>query len=173
MPLHIQALRRAGRRFLHPHRQAWVAGQLRPDYKVVGFRAGGTMILTALGALVGLSLVVNVAVDRAMPDTVVLAPGLGMSAQEQRATMLPLIRSANECIARFVSANPRFEEQAKRGEVNDLIVESIPSCLDAVRALIDGHDRIYGQGSGESFFMGPYLDALPTVVNKLVRSPGR
>ncbi|HEY8268839.1 MAG TPA: hypothetical protein VIG34_09290 [Xanthobacteraceae bacterium] len=131
------------------------------------------MTLAALGALVGLSLVVNVAVDRVMPDAATVVPGLGMSTQEQRATMQPLIRTANECVARFVTADPRFEEQVKRGNVNDLIVDSIPTCLAAVRALIEEHDRIYGAGTGEIFFMGPYLDALPTVVNNFVRKSGR
>jgi hypothetical protein len=92
-----------------------------------------------------------------------------MNPREQRATMQPLIRSANECIARRVSVDPRFNEELERGNVNELIVESIPSCLEPVRALIDGHDQLYGEGSGEQFFMGPYLDALPGAVHSLVR----
>jgi hypothetical protein len=42
-----------------------------------------------------------------------------------------------------------------------------------VRALIDGHDQLYGEGSGEQFFMGPYLDALPGAVHSLVRDINR
>jgi hypothetical protein len=42
-----------------------------------------------------------------------------------------------------------------------------------VRALIDRHDQIYGDGTGERFFMGPYLDALPSAVQALMRSPAR
>jgi hypothetical protein len=30
--------------------------------------------------------------------------------------------------------------------------------------MIDGYDRTYGEGAGEAFFMGPYLDLLPTAV---------
>ena len=43
-------------------------------------------------------------------------------------------------------------------------MELVPSCVDAVRAMIDAHDRLFGEGAGESFFMGPYLDALPDAV---------
>ena len=32
--------------------------------------------------------------------------------------------------------------------------------------MIDGYDRYFGEGAGEAFFMGPYLDVLPTVVTK-------
>jgi hypothetical protein len=32
--------------------------------------------------------------------------------------------------------------------------------------MIDGYDRYFGEGSGQVFFMGPYLDVLPSVVTK-------
>jgi hypothetical protein len=35
-----------------------------------------------------------------------------------------------------------------------------------MRAMIDEYDRYFGDGMGEAFFMGPYLDVLPRVVNK-------
>lgn len=116
------------------------------------------------GALIGLSLVVLAAVDPLLPGPAAPAP---------RAAIQTLIRSADECIARAVAVDPRFQGPAESSNVNELIVESIPACLDALHALIDEHDLAYGKGSGESFFMGPYLDALPAAVNKLVRSLGR
>jgi hypothetical protein len=30
--------------------------------------------------------------------------------------------------------------------------------------MIDAYDHYYGEGSGEAFFMGPYLDVLPKAV---------
>jgi len=44
------------------------------------------------------------------------------------------------------------------------IVASMPSCVAPVRAMIDAYDRYYGDGTGEAFFMGPYLDVLPKAV---------
>jgi hypothetical protein len=79
------------------------------------------------------------------------------------------VSSANECNAQADATDPRFREFAHAGEVNELIVESVPACLDAVRTMIDGHDRLFGHGSGESFFSGPYLDALPDIINGMVK----
>jgi hypothetical protein len=45
-----------------------------------------------------------------------------------------------------------------------LIVASMSACVTPVRAMIDGYDRYYGDGTGEAFFMGPYLDLLPKAV---------
>ncbi|MEX0591369.1 MAG: hypothetical protein WD207_09795 [Xanthobacteraceae bacterium] len=99
----------------------------------------------------------------------VIAPdGSGMSAQmtaqEKYAVMRPLVKSATECVARAVAADPRLGKI----RVTDLIVDSFKSCTDPVRALIDTHDRYYGSGTGEQFFMGPYLDALPAAVTGIV-----
>src|SRR5580704_17678166 len=86
-----------------------------------------------------------------------------LSAQQKMAATAPLVRSATECIVRAVAADPRYgaEPTAKLG---DLIVASMPSCITPVRAMIDAYDRSFGQGSGEAFFMGPYLDVLPKAV---------
>ena len=36
--------------------------------------------------------------------------------------------------------------------------------------MIDTHDRLYGDGSGETFFTGPYLDGLPAAIAIRVKS---
>jgi hypothetical protein len=90
-----------------------------------------------------------------------------MSVQQKNAVILPLETTANRCIAHRVSADPRFQTAAA-ADVNELIVKSVPSCLTAVRALIEAHDRLFGDGAGETYFMGPFLDALPAAVRELV-----
>ena len=92
-----------------------------------------------------------------------------MSAQQKNAAMQPLVRSATECIARAVAGDPRFGKKLP-SELGDLITDSIPTCVRPVRAMIDGYDRYFGQGAGEAFFMGPYLDVLPTAVSKWTES---
>jgi hypothetical protein len=42
----------------------------------------------------------------------------------------------------------------------------MPSCVTPVRAMIDAYDRYFGRGTGEAFFMGPYLDVLPKAVTE-------
>jgi hypothetical protein len=120
-----------------------------------------------LAALVAASLIVPASIDRSSLSA--LGDGAAaLSVQQKRAVVAPLISTATECIARTVSTDPRFPKVANAFEVNDLIVESMPSCVEPVRRMIDAYDRLFGDGAGESFFMGPYLDALPAAVHKLV-----
>jgi hypothetical protein len=112
--------------------------------------------------LAGLSLLLNVSVGP-VPNADTGAPEI--SSRQKTAAIQPLIRSATECIARRVVADPRYNI---KGDLNELIVESVPSCVDALRAMIDAHDRYFGDGSGETFFSGPYLDILPTAVSRWI-----
>ncbi len=85
-----------------------------------------------------------------------------MSTQQKIAATDPLVRSATDCIVHAVTADPRYG--AKTAALGDLIVDSMPACRKPVRAMIDAYDHFYGDGSGEAFFMGPYLDVLPKAV---------
>jgi hypothetical protein len=86
-----------------------------------------------------------------------------LSPREKSAATQPLVRSATDCIVRAVFDNPRYTATGS-ANMGDLIVQSMPSCVAPVRAMIDAYDQYYGDGSGEDFFMGPYLDALPRLV---------
>ena len=79
------------------------------------------------------------------------------------------MRSATECIVRTVAADNRFHKDNPAADLGDLIVDAMPSCLTSVRAMIDAHDRYFGAGSGEEFFMGVYLDSLPSAVIKAIQ----
>jgi hypothetical protein len=74
----------------------------------------------------------------------------------------PLVRSAIDCIVHAVNTDPRFSGEP--GQVGDLIVTAMPRCRGPVGAMIDAYDRYYGEGTGEAFVMGPYLDVLPKAV---------
>jgi hypothetical protein len=123
-----------------------------------------------LAALLGLSLVSSAAFDPELttPAAPAARSGTQMSERQKAAVLRPLIRSANDCVAHAVAADPRFHREDDPAEVNELIVASMETCIAAMRAMIDAHDRLFGEGSGEAFFMGPYLDVLPATVNKLV-----
>jgi hypothetical protein len=118
------------------------------------------MILAAFAAA---TLVVSVATGPTARTNSLPA----LSVQQKSAAMQPLLRSTTECIARTVSTDPRFG--SRKGNLGDLIVASMPSCTTQVRAMIEAYDRHFGEGEGEAFFMGPYLDVLPTAVSKWVR----
>jgi hypothetical protein len=125
-----------------------------------------------LEPLVGLSLIVTVSVESGVQPAPHNSPN-GISAQQKSVVMRPLVRSATECVLRAVAADPRMRSSLEAADIRDLIVASIPSCADAMRAMIDAHDQLYGQGSGETFFMGPYLDMLPSTVIKSVKDTAR
>jgi hypothetical protein len=110
--------------------------------------------------LLGAALVINVATG---PSAGPATGEASLSLQQKAAATEPLVRSATDCIVQAVTADPRFTAEP-RMPVGDLIVASIHSCRRPVRAMIDAYDRYYGEGSGEAFFMGPYLDVLPKAV---------
>jgi hypothetical protein len=112
-----------------------------------------------LAPLFGTALVLAVATGPALDST----GAAHLSTQEKIAATEPLVRSATECIVHAVIADPRYGQNAG-GALGDLIVASMPSCRTPVRAMIDAYDRYYGEGTGEAFFMGPYLDVLPRAV---------
>jgi hypothetical protein len=124
------------------------------------------------GAVFGLSLIATVALDgNAISPSGRVAP-VQMSLQQKNAALRPLVRSTTDCIVRTVSADPRLPESLKFGDIRDLIVDSMSSCVGPVRAMIDTYDQLFGAGSGEAFFMGPYLDILPTAVNSRLKNTG-
>jgi hypothetical protein len=121
-----------------------------------------------LAPLAGAALVVSVATGFiAEPQGMI-----SMTERQKSAAMEPFINSATECIARAVAADPRFAAGAS-ANLGDLIVDSIPTCIRPVRAMIDGYDRYFGDGTGETFFMGAYLDGLPSAVSRLVANKAR
>lgn len=119
------------------------------------------------GAVFGLALVVSASVE----PNVSVGPNVSdtqLSSRQKSAMMQPLLRTATDCIIRAVATDPRLKISVAAGNVNDLIVASMSVCVDPVHAMIDAHDRLFGEGSGEAFFMGPYLDVLPAAVTKQV-----
>jgi len=93
-----------------------------------------------------------------------------LSIQQRDTATRAFMRSATDCIVRTVAADNRFRKDDLSANLGDLIVDAVPKCLNPVRAMIDAHDRYFGEGSGEAFFMGPYLDALPNAVMKTIQN---
>jgi len=116
-----------------------------------------------LAPLAAAALLVSVAIAPNAPNPAA-SPDLSM--HQKSAAMLPLMRSATEC-----SADPRFGRS--NADLGDLIVDSMPRCAVQVRMMIEAYDRYFGDGEGEAFFMGPYLDLLPGAVSKWVRDTVR
>jgi hypothetical protein len=122
-----------------------------------------------LETLFGMSLVLNVSLDTQMSLKSDPASWLQIQVRQRDASLLPLVRQATDCVVRKVAADPRYSAGMRPDDVNDLIVDSIAACARQVRAMIAAHDRMYGNGSGEAFLLGPYLDVLPSAVVKQVK----
>jgi hypothetical protein len=120
-------------------------------------------------SLLGLSLVLNVSLDSQTPLLQSPAAWAQLSVRQKETALLPLVLLATDCIVRKVSADRRYSNDARPSNINDVIVDSISACARPVRAMIDAHNRMYGQGSGEAFLLGPYLDVLPAAVVKQVK----
>jgi hypothetical protein len=112
-----------------------------------------------IAKLVGAALTIGAAIG---PGTDPSGSPANLSMQQKNAAVQPLVRTATDCITRTAAADPRFRKQ----DLGDIIVDSISSCVEPVRAMIDAYDQYFGDGTGEAFFMGPYLDVLPNVVIK-------
>lgn len=121
-----------------------------------------------LKSLFGLSLVLSVSLDTQLPPADPAA-WMQISVRQKDAALLPLVERATACIIQRVTADPRYKNELRPDEINDLIVDSITACKQPVRAMINAHDRMYGRGSGEAFLVGPYLDVLPAAVVRQVR----
>jgi hypothetical protein len=115
-----------------------------------------------LPALTGASLLILTA---ATPDMELDTTRAHLTHQQRTAAVQPFITRATQCVARSVAADPRASDESKLG---DLIVNSIPSCADLMRSMIDTYDQYFGDGAGEAFFTGPYLDVLPRAISKWV-----
>jgi len=122
------------------------------------------MILPALTAIPLLIL------TSATPDSDLVRQPTHLTSQQRSAAVQPFINRATECVARSVAANPRSADASQLG---DLIVDSMPPCADAMRAMIATYDDYFGAGTGEAFFAGPYLDVLPTAISKWVSEQKR
>jgi hypothetical protein len=112
-----------------------------------------------LPALTGVSLLIMTA---GTPTIDLEAPAKHLSSHQRSTAVQPFIMRATECVARTVAADPRYPAAS----IGDLIVDSMPTCADLMRRMIDTYDQYFGDGTGEAFFSGPYLDVLPTAVTK-------
>ena len=122
-----------------------------------------------VGTIIGLSILVTVAVETNHASLSDTAARIQMSSLQKDAVIQPLIRSSTDCIVRAITADPKFRSSMQPGDINELIILSMDVCIESMRTMIEAHDRLYGEGSGHAFFMGPYLDVLPAAVSRQVR----
>jgi hypothetical protein len=86
------------------------------------------------------------------------------SGSERTAIVQTYINRATECVVQAIEARGTTEPD----RIGDSIVAVMPSCVDRMRAMIDSFDHNFGEGTGEAFFSGSFLDLLPIAVSRRV-----
>ena len=84
-----------------------------------------------------------------------------------------MVHAATECIVRTIAADPRTQDGDPDAMMGELIVDSMPACAGKMREMIEAYDASFGPGSGEAFFMGPYLDLLPNAAAQRLKAGSR
>jgi hypothetical protein len=97
------------------------------------------------------------------------APVRQLPFQQRNAATQIYVRPVTDCIASNVVTDVRFRKEDPAANLGDLIVDAMPKCIGPVHAMIAAYDRYFGEGSGEEFFMGPYLDVLPNLLMKTMK----
>ena len=126
-----------------------------------------------LESLFGLSLVLNVSLESPVPAPAEHHTWLQMSVPQKDAALTPLVQRATHCIVGKVVSDPNFRPDLRLDQINDLIIDSITACRYVVDAMLDAHDHMFGDGSGDAFLLGPYLDQLPAAVMQQARMRAR
>jgi hypothetical protein len=90
--------------------------------------------------------------------------GQGMTDAQRRKIHLPYVRAATDCYAGVIRANTSTLDLARENRWYDAISAVGDSCNQALLAMIDVHNRLYGPGTGVTFAKGPYLEDLPRAI---------
>lgn len=91
-----------------------------------------------------------------------------LTATQKRQLVQPLVADAVACVANAVGQDPKYSPTISSQQMGELIVADMHQCVLESRALVDRYDRLFGDGAGERYFMGQYLDELPSNVWKML-----
>jgi hypothetical protein len=82
------------------------------------------------------------------------------------------VKAATDCVAPAALNNPEITtlyQENRLKEVTNWIVLRSNACDNPLTAMRLLHDRIYGQGTGQTFLRGDYLDDLPRAVGERIK----
>ena len=88
---------------------------------------------------------------------------------QRRKAHLPFVRATTDCISKTVLRQTDIVQKVQQNQLQSAISNVGSACSQEVQMLIQKHDEIYGYGTGQSFFSGPYLNDLPRAVLSRIR----
>jgi hypothetical protein len=84
-----------------------------------------------------------------------------LSKAEKAAAVQRVVNHATECVVNEVRTGTYPSD-----DLGERIVAAMPTCAETMRTMIESFDANYGEGSGETFFSGSFLDILPQIISK-------
>lgn len=89
---------------------------------------------------------------------------------QKRKIHLPYVRAATNCISQSLLMAPDAVRLAKQGQWADAL-RAMPKgqCGAEISTLISTHDQLYGAGTGQTFFAGPYISDLPRALGNRLK----
>src|SRR5262245_20717651 len=111
-----------------------------------------------LNARVGATMMVTLAATGPAPDR---AESAKLSNAEKAAVVQRVINHATDCVVHQIRASTQSTQ-----DLGEQIVAAMPTCAETMRAMIESFDTTYGEGTGETFFSGSFLDLLPQVISR-------
>lgn len=89
---------------------------------------------------------------------------------QKRKIHLPYVRAATNCISQSLLMAPDAVRLAKNGQWADAL-RAMPKgqCGAEISTLIGTHDQLYGAGTGQTFFAGPYISDLPRALGNRLK----
>jgi hypothetical protein len=127
------------------------------------------MFANALLLAASLSLATPVSIDRfaAFPFG---DPEPQQSEAQQLIHIMSLGRSAVACFASALREDVRYAEGISDKELPKLIEELTLVCVEPMGSMYYAYAKLYGEKEADRYFMGPFLDALPKEVLKLMKA---
>ncbi|MFC1459597.1 hypothetical protein ACETIH_23440 [Microvirga arabica] len=85
----------------------------------------------------------------------------GLTDQQRRRLHLPYVRAATDCLARAIAVDIPALDNARNGQWYEALIAVQGICRPVLVDMVREHDRLYGPGTGDVFFKGPYVADLP------------
>jgi hypothetical protein len=93
----------------------------------------------------------------------------GGETERRRSVLIPSIQAISDCMAQEAIKLPGLAFAIKNNDWRDLSKELATHCAERVNAMIQIHDRLYGAGTGLSFFQRGYMKDLPRAVRSRIQ----
>jgi hypothetical protein len=117
--------------------------------------------------VLSLCAVVHPANARGVASNPLHEPSIKKLTESEKIILHSVVRPATDCVVNVVNET----DPGLSGKIDELIVEAIGSCGREMQVMIYEYNGLFGGEGGEAFFLGQYLDDLPTTVQMRIRGP--